>query len=230
MAELSPAAGDWRDNFTWYTHETPFMRLIHFLGKPFFYSLGRVDCTGLEHVPAAGPCIIAANHISNFDVVYIGASVPRFPQFMAKVELYQNPFFGWLIRQLGSFPVYRGESDTWALAQAGRILDAGQMLVMFPEGTRSKQKARLKQGKVGVVKLALEHRAPVVPAAIWGTENFRFRLRHRQKITIRIGEPLDVVSMAGPPPYSRNTLRELTTVVMQRIANMLPPEYRGVYA
>jgi 1-acyl-sn-glycerol-3-phosphate acyltransferase len=219
----------WRDSVTWYTQETPFMRIIQFLAKPFFYALAQVDHEGFDNVPLKGPCVVAANHISNLDTIYMGASLPRYPHFMAKRELYKNPFFAWFIRQLGSFPVNRGESDPWALKQAGRILDAGQILFMFPEGTRSGRKAKMKRAKVGAVKLALEHRAPIVPAAIWGTQDFHFGLRQNNKISIRVGQPLDVVAMAGSPPYNQKTYRELTTVLMQQIAAMLPPTHRGVY-
>jgi 1-acyl-sn-glycerol-3-phosphate acyltransferase len=82
---------------------------------------------------------------------------------------------------------------------------------------------------VGAVKLALQHKAPVVPVAIWGTENFESGLLSRPKVTIQIGQPLNIVEMAGPPPHDRETQRELTTVLMERIAGMLPPAYRGVY-
>jgi 1-acyl-sn-glycerol-3-phosphate acyltransferase len=222
-------AVDWRDTLTWYTQETNFIRFIRFLGRPFFSLLAQVDYRGWENIPASGPGVVATNHISNLDAAYMGAFLPRFPHFMAKRELYQNPLFGWFIRQLGSFPVNRGESDPWALRQAGRVLEAGQLLFMFPEGTRSRGRAQLKRAKVGSVKLALEHQSPLVPAAIWGTENFRFGRRRNNQIHIRVGQPLDVVAMAGPPPWHHDTYRELTTQLMQQIAAMLPPSYRGVY-
>jgi 1-acyl-sn-glycerol-3-phosphate acyltransferase len=148
---------------------------------------------------------------------------------MAKKELFKNPVLSWIIRSGGSFPVNRGEGDAWALAQAGRVLDDGAILFMFPEGTRSKKKSALKRGKVGAVKLALEHQVPVVPTAIWGTENFKVGIR-RNHINICFAEPVDVVTLAGEPPYPHETYRELTTGVMQEIAKMLPEQYRGFYA
>lgn len=221
---------DWRDTLTWHTQEiTTFMRTIQFLGKGFFYALAQVDCEGLDNIPLSGPCIVASNHISNFDVVYMGASLPRFPHFMAKRELYKNPLMGWLIRQLGAFPVNRGESDVWALKRAGQVLEAGQILFMFPEGTRSRRTAQMKRAKVGTIKLTLKHQAPVVPAAIWGTQSVRFGQRRNNRVSIRVGQALDVVAMAGSPPHHHNTYRELTTVLMKKIAAMLPPAHRGVY-
>jgi 1-acyl-sn-glycerol-3-phosphate acyltransferase len=173
--------------------------------------------------------VVASNHVSNLDVCYLGLYLPRHPHFMAKVELYKNPVVAWGIRQCGSFPVHRGENDKWAMQQAGRVLTDGQLLCMFPEGTRSKGKAELKRGKVGAVKLALDYHVPLIPVAVSGTHNFRLRGWRGHKIRIQAGAPLDVVALAGSPPYQPDTLRELTAVLMQRIAAMLPPALRGVY-
>jgi 1-acyl-sn-glycerol-3-phosphate acyltransferase len=82
---------------------------------------------------------------------------------------------------------------------------------------------------LGAVRLALKHQVPIVPAAIWGTENFRYKPTRANKINIRFGQPLDVVSLAGPPPHSHEKLRELTDQLMQQIAVLLPLQYRGVY-
>ncbi len=224
-----PETRDWRDSVTWYTHETAFARLARFVARPLLLAAARVECVGMEKIPASGPCIVAANHISNLDVLYMGGLIPRFPHFMAKRELYRNPIFGWTIRMLGSFPVNRGEGDVWAIRQAGKVLEAGNVLFMFPEGTRSGRKAQLKKGKVGVVKLALEHQAPVVPAAISGTERFRLGWP-RPHLRMVFADPLDMVALAGPPPYTHQTLRDLTDLLMTTIARLLPPEYRGVYA
>lgn len=227
--ESTSTEPDWRDRVTWYTHETTLVRLVKNMGDILFRLLAEVECVGQKNVPKTGGCIVASNHVNNFDIIYMTICNPRHPYFMAKVELYKNPLFGWFIRLGGTFPVYRGEKDQWALQQAGRILAAGESLFMFPEGTRSRN-GQLKEGKVGVIKLALKHQVPVIPAAILGTQNFRFSLRHRTKIRIEFGQPLDIGSMAGPPPHSYETVGELTTTLMQEIAAMLPPEQRGVYS
>ncbi len=227
--EPTPDNIDWRDTVTWYTHQTWLARVTEMAATPLLFLLAQVDCQGRENVPAASPCIITANHIHNFDIIFLGRYTPRFPHFMAKQELYRNPLFGWYIRQLGSFPVNRGESDKWALRQAGRVLADGQILFMFPEGTRSGRQARMKRGKVGAVKLALQHQVPLLPAAIWGTEKLRFTFTRASQVHIRYGPPLDLVALAGDPPYHHQTLRDLTDQVMRQIAALLPPQYRGVY-
>lgn len=228
-AKTTPNTIDWRDAVTWYTHQTWWAHATKWVAIVALHFLARTDCQGRENVPAAGPCIITANHIHNFDIIFFGRYTRRYPHFMAKQELYRNPMFGWYIRQLGSFPVNRGESDKWALRQAGRVLADGQILFMFPEGTRSGRQAQLRRGKVGAVKLALQHQVPLVPAAIWGTEKLHFSLTRTNLINIRYSPPLDLAALAGPPPYHHQTLRDLTDQVMQQIAAMLPPEYRGVY-
>jgi 1-acyl-sn-glycerol-3-phosphate acyltransferase len=225
-----PAEGrDWRDTVTWYTHETTFARSVKALGRLLFRPLAQVECVGFEHIPAKEPCILASNHISNWDVVCLGLHVPRHLHFMAKIELYRNPVFAWAIRLGGSFPVNRGEHDTWALRQAGRILTAGQVLSMFPEGTRSKGKAQLRRGKVGAVRLALDYQVPIVPVAIIGTQDFSLTHWRTNKIRIEVGQPLDMVALAGSSTYPYETLRELTTTLMRQIATMLPPAHRGIY-
>jgi 1-acyl-sn-glycerol-3-phosphate acyltransferase len=221
---------DWRDNLTWYTRETIICRAIKWGGGLYFHAMAEVERIDFNNFPRTGPCILASNHISNLDVVYLSLWLPRHPYFMAKVELYKNPVVAWAIRLCGSFPVNRGESDAWAMGQAGRVLEAGQLLCMFPEGTRSKDKAKLRRGKVGAVKLALDYRAPIVPVAISGTEHFGFKGWKGNKIRIQAGLPLDMTAMAGSAAYDGDTLRELTSVLMQHIAAMLPPTYRGVYA
>jgi 1-acyl-sn-glycerol-3-phosphate acyltransferase len=220
---------DWRDDVTWYTHETDIARLLKTLLRPVFFAMAHMECVGLENIPATGPGIVASNHFSLYDVTYLGAILPRHAHFMGKRELYQHRLFGWAIRQLGSFPVYRGEGDTWAMKQAGRVLAAGQLLFMFPEGTRGGRNAQLKRGKIGVARLALEHQVPVIPVAIWGTHDVKIGWK-RNRIFVHVGEPIDMAAWAGPPPYKHKVTRELTTVMMQRIAAMLPPEHRGVYA
>ena len=219
---------DWREELTWPTRWTIVPRLYKFFGLPLFKLITRIEIKGIENLPD-GPFILASNHINNFDVLTIGISLPRHPLFMAKEELFKNWFLGWNFRMAGTFPVKRGGYDTWAMKQAGLILRAGQMLVIFPEGTRGGHKAQLRRGKPGVVMLALENNVPVVPLAILGTQDIRIG-RARPQVTLCVGEPFEVAQFAGSPPYQPATIRELTTILMKRIATMLPPNHRGVYA
>ena len=220
---------DWRDQLTWPLHRTVQARGIELLIRAILPTFVALETTGVEHIPATGPCILTPNHIGNADPLVIGVGIPhRQLFFMAKKELYKNPIIAWIIRMYGTFPVERGQRDEWALRHASKVLEAGQLLCMFPEGTRSKNKARLGKGKIGTVKLALEHNVPVIPAAVMGSQAVKVGLK-RTKVTVQIDQPIDLVQLAGPPPYEYQTMRELTTLIMQRIAAMLPPENRGVY-
>ena len=219
---------DWREGRTWPARWTTVSYLIQFIGTPLFKLVARVELIGFDNLPD-GPFILASNHINNFDVPAMCAYLPRPPLFMAKEELFQNAMLGWIFRMSGSFPVKRGEYDSWAMRQAGRVLGAGQMLTMFPEGTRGGKKAQLRRGKPGTVMLALENSVPIVPMAIFGTQHVRIG-KVRPRVTLQAGEPFDVAHHAGPPPHEPAAIRELTTMLMKRIAAMLPPDHRGFYA
>lgn len=198
------------------------------IGHIIFWPTYSVTWEGLENLPATGPCILASNHASNYDSTLLWSELwKRWLFIMAKMELYDGWFLRWLLSRIGTFPVKRGEGDIWAIGQAGRILKAGLVLGMFPEGTRSKTGV-LQTGKTGTVKLALHHNVPVVPAAVLNTDKITTWYR-RVPVTVKIGPAIDLVSLAGPKPYSQHTYQELTTVLMQHIAALLPPERRGIY-
>lgn len=221
---------EWRDNYHWFTHETLLAKACKTGYKLVLPLLTQIERVGFENFPQQGPCVITCNHISNFDPLFVGVYLPRYPHFMAKVNLYRNRIIRWFFRAGGSFPVYRGQKDRWAFEQAGRVLAAGEVLFMFPEGTRSKHKAQLQRGKIGAVKFAIEHQAKIVPMAIIGTQNIRPGIRVHNKVRMEIAPPLEVEQLAKhSPPYDYETLRYLTDCLMQQIAAMLPPENRGVY-
>ncbi len=222
---------DWRDAQTWYTHQTVVIKIVttglRVLLSPFI----TVECVGLENLPANGPCVLASNHVSNFDPPMILCYLRRRHVFyMAKIELFNSALNRWFFANTGAFPIDRSGNDKWALAHAGRVLEAGQVLGMFPEGTRSKEDGRLKKGKLGTVALALEYQVPVVPVALINTQHIRLKLRRRRThVIIRIGQPLNLVELAGSPPHTPQVYRTLTTQLMEKIAGLLPPEQRGRY-
>jgi 1-acyl-sn-glycerol-3-phosphate acyltransferase len=130
----------------------------------------RLRVSGVEHVPATGAGIVAANHKSFLDAFFVGLAAGRHVRFMAKTELFRGPL-GWLFVRLGAFPVRRGEADAEALATAKAILAQGGLLVVFPEGTRVDEPDALGSPHHGAGRLALESRAPIVPTAIRGTSH-----------------------------------------------------------
>ena len=183
-----------------------------------------VRLVGRQNMPEKGPVIIASNHLSWTDVPLIPAYLKPKVVYMAKEETFTGKM-GWLVRFLGAFPVKRGEADRQSLRSAEEQLKAGRMLIMFPEGTRSRIQ-RLGQAHAGLGMIALRSGIPVVPVAINGSEK-AFK-KFRPRITITFGEPM-LLTPKGKK-ITRQDLDEVTEQVMLRIASMLPPEYRGVYA
>jgi 1-acyl-sn-glycerol-3-phosphate acyltransferase len=183
-----------------------------------------VHLVGLQNRPAKGPVIIASNHLAWVDIPLIPAYLKPKIVYMAKEETFTGKI-GWLVRFLGAFPVKRGEADRQSLRAAGEQLKAGRILGIFPEGTRSKIH-KLGQAHAGLGMIALRSGVPVVPVAICGSE-MAFK-KFRPRITVTYGEPMTLAPKGKK--VTREDIDEVTEQVMLRIASMLPPEYRGVYA
>jgi 1-acyl-sn-glycerol-3-phosphate acyltransferase len=145
---------------------------------------------GREHIPAEGPVIVAANHRSFLDPFVIGTMARRPMYYVAKEELFRKRWMAWILNSLGAFPVKRGAGDEDTIETAKAILARGDIVLIFPEGTRTRP-GSLGRPKRGVGRLALESGAPVVPVAVIGTEDVRrgWRIRPR-KVKIRAGRPL----------------------------------------
>ncbi|MBA3747701.1 MAG: 1-acyl-sn-glycerol-3-phosphate acyltransferase, partial [Solirubrobacterales bacterium] len=158
--------------------------------EPFFLVYFRMSRIGNEHIPRTGGVIIAANHRSFLDPFVIGTLVHRPVYFVAKRELFTRRFPAWWLSSLGAFPVDRGHGDRDAMETARRILERGDCVVIFPEGTRMRPGA-LGNPRRGVGRLALETGVPIVPVAVFGTEDIRTGWRIRpHKVRLRCGAPL----------------------------------------
>jgi 1-acyl-sn-glycerol-3-phosphate acyltransferase len=141
---------------------------VRMLVTPMLRLWVHVRVSGAEHIPASGAAIIAPNHKSFLDAFFVGIAIRRHVRFMAKTELFRGPL-GWLFLRLGAFPVRRGESDAEAMRTAEAVLEQGELLVLFPEGTRVEDPHALGAPHHGAGRLALATGAPIVPAAIAGT-------------------------------------------------------------
>jgi glycerol-3-phosphate dehydrogenase (NAD(P)+) len=169
--------------------------------QPFFHVWFRLGRIGREHIPAAGPVILASNHRSFLDPFVIAVMARRPIYFMAKKELFLvHPIVSWLLSALGAFPIDRGASDQESMATARAILERGEVVLMFPEGTRVRPGA-LGRPRRGVGRLALETGAPVVPVAVIGTEAVRrgFRIRPHN-VRVRAGRALRFPRVERPSP------------------------------
>ena len=166
-------------------------RLLYLLARailvPFFRVYLRLQGIGAEDVPRQGPLLLAANHRSFLDPFVIGALMKRPIYYVAKRELFENRWQAWLLSGLGAFPIDRGRGDEQAMATAKEILDRGECVLIFPEGTRVRP-GPLGAPRRGVGRLALETGVPVVPVAVIGTEQVRRGWRVRPaRVRVRFG-------------------------------------------
>jgi 1-acyl-sn-glycerol-3-phosphate acyltransferase len=190
----------------------------------------RVEIIGLHHVPASGPVIIIINHIAFLDPVLIITSLHRTVIPLAKIEVFSLPLWGWMTKSHGSIPVRRGEVDLDAMKAALRVLKSGGIILLAPEGTRSRN-YQMQPAKDGAIILALRSEAVILPIGITGTHQVKANwLRGRRApIRLSIGAPFRPEPPSGASRPSREEISALTTQAMIRVAEQLPPEFRGVY-
>jgi 1-acyl-sn-glycerol-3-phosphate acyltransferase len=195
--------------------------LMRFLIWILIHTIYRVEVRGMENIPESGPVIVAANHVTTFDVFPMQLSLPRPIFYMGKAELFKNPIVDIAFRNMGAFPVSRDRKDAWAYNHALKVLAHGQTLGMFPEGTRSRGRG-LGVARTGVARMALETDTPIVPMAIIGSDQFFKRFPRRARVTVSLLPPIF--------PNPNETPLALTDRLMFTLAAALPLEMRGVYA
>ena len=148
----------------------------------------KVDAKGAENIPETGGVILAPNHLSNRDVYIIAACLPRQVRYVAKASLFKIPLLSSLIRALGAIPIKRGAGDVGAIKATIKLLKEGEMMGIYPQGTRYiGVDPRTTEPKGGIGLVAYRTRAPIVPVCIW-TKNFR--IIPFRKVHIRIGKPI----------------------------------------
>jgi 1-acyl-sn-glycerol-3-phosphate acyltransferase len=173
--------------------------LVRLLLIPLMRLVFGLTATGTEHIPRTGPVVIAPNHKSFWDAFFIAAVVRRRLHFMGKAELFQG-WRGRLFIALGGFPVLRGSSDAEAIETSRAILERGDVLALFPEGTRVPDPEKLGIPRRGATRLAIETGAVIVPTAITGTEKRRWHLPRR--VRIAFGEPIPVTDLSPTPEHA----------------------------
>lgn len=203
-------------------------RIINAILRPLFALFLPYDVEGQDNLPAEGPVIVMINHINLLDVVIPGMFLPRDVVMLSKVEVFDTPVLGLFARAYGALPLRRGEADVGAIRLALSVLKKGQVLVIAPEGTRS-ESGKLQPGRDGLAFVATRANVPVVPMVMYGHEGFAKRLARlrRTPLHIRVGEPFRF-ELQGR--QRRVELRAMTEQAMYRLAQLLPPEYRGIYA
>jgi 1-acyl-sn-glycerol-3-phosphate acyltransferase len=205
---------------------------------PILRLIGRPKVTGLENLPAHGPAILASNHLAVVDSFYLPLMIPRRMYFLAKSEYFtgtgfKGAFQRWFFSSTGQIPIDRTGADAaaGALDAARRQLDKGDLMGMYPEGTRSPD-GRLYKGKTGLARLALETGVPVIPVAMVGTSDLNPpgtvipRFAH---VEVRIGEPLDFSRFEGMGG-NRFIERAVTDEIMYDLMQLSGQQYVDLYA
>jgi len=205
---------------------------------PWLKLVFRPRVEGAEHVPASGPAILASNHLSYADWLFMPLTIPRRVTFVAKAEYFTTPGVkGWLQKKFfsgaGQVPIDRSGASAaeGALASARRILGDGDLFGIYPEGTRSHD-GRLYRGKTGVARLALETGVPVIPVAVLGTDVVAPPGKKFGAFTrpgVRFGKPLDFSRYEGME-NDRYIMRAITDEIMYEIMQLSGQEYVDVYA
>jgi 1-acyl-sn-glycerol-3-phosphate acyltransferase len=203
--------------------------LVYLLVKFGTRILCRIDAPNIETVPQKGPLIVISNHTGQLEVaVFLGQLAPRPLTGWAKMEAWDNAFLNWLFNLWGLIPVRRGEADISALRKAIKALEDEYIFGIAPEGTRNKT-GRLKRAQPGAVLLAIRSNTPILPLVHWGGENFLMNLARlkRTDFHIRVGNPF-ILDLDGVK-LTREIRQQIADEMMFRIAELMPPEYRGEY-
>jgi 1-acyl-sn-glycerol-3-phosphate acyltransferase len=205
---------------------------------PWLKLVFRPHVEGADNVPASGPAILASNHLSYADWLFMPLTLPRRVTFVAKAEYFTSPGLkGWFQKKFfsgaGQVPIDRSGANAaeGALASAREILDQGDLFGIYPEGTRSHD-GRLYRGKTGVARLALETRVPVIPVAVLGTDVVAPPGKKFGTFTrpgVRFGKPLDFSRYEGME-NDRYILRAITDEIMYEIMQLSGQEYVDIYA
>jgi 1-acyl-sn-glycerol-3-phosphate acyltransferase len=193
---------------------------------------GRVRLTGLANIPLATPYVVAVNHISIFDPALLVVSWPETLEVIGAVDMFEKPVLGQILKGWGTVPVHRGQYDRELIDIVRALLRAGHAMLIAPEGGRSHSPA-MRRAKPGIAHIVDGARVPVVPAGIVGTSDdlLKRALRfQRPQLELRVGKPFMLPPIEGRGEARREARQRNADLVMQHLAGLLPPEYRGVYA
>jgi len=204
-------------------------RVLHLAMLP----IASITIHGADHMPKHGPLIVASNHLHNFDPVVIGIALHRNLRPMSKKELWKTRFSGFVVEFYGAFRVNRGKPDRAALRFAEELLKQGEVLFMFPEGSRSTS-GKIEHVLPGAAFVAVRTGALILPVGVSGTQSLPLDAkaaktphhRGRSHVTVTVGEPFHLT----PGPNGKYDMTAATDEIMRHVAALLPPEYRGIYA
>jgi len=205
-----------------------YYRIVKMIVSLVFRLLARIEIAGVENVPQEGPYIVICNHLHRLDPLLLLIALPVRMTVLAANKYRNHPLFGPFLSSMGAIYVRRGEVNRQALRACLDVLRGGGIIGMAPEGTRSPTGA-LQEGRTGVAYLASRAGVPILPVAITGAEKMPASLKR-----LRRGQMKAVIGEAFTLPVTEGKVRgkqlkEFTELIMRRLADMLPEEYRGVY-
>ncbi len=212
-AETKHGYYEWQPSTGWYNVSRAFFSVV-------FHTLWPLRIEGSQYVPREGAAVIVCNHLSMIDPFLVGYAAHRPVNFMGKKEIFGVPFVGFWIRKLGAFPVDRSRRDPASLRTALTLLRSGELLGMFPEGTRSTS-GELQELRAGAARLASRTRAPIIPAAVFNTNNAlpRGKFIKPARIGVRFGPPFELTDL-----YDHNAKGEemeaALTLIKERIEQL----------
>ncbi|HEX8219130.1 MAG TPA: lysophospholipid acyltransferase family protein [Chloroflexia bacterium] len=207
---------EWQPSRGWYVVIRAFFTVV-------FHTIWPLRVSGRENVPRKGAAIIVCNHLSLVDPFVVGYAANRIVNFMGKEELFGVPIVGFLIRKVGAFPVDRSRRDPAAMRTALQVLKSGELLGMFPEGTRSTTGEML-EFRAGAARLAARTEVPIIPAAVHNTGKAMppGKLLRPARISIRFGEPFDLAELYDRRDKGEAMDRALQTI-KERIEALAEP-------
>lgn len=213
----------------------PWWRLAQIVILPLFNAFVTMRIKPGSTLPTDGPFIVAPNHYSEIDPVVMGVAIwklGRTPRFLAKASLFRIPVLGFYLRKTGQIPVEREARGNSAIDAAHQLMNSGQGVIVYPEGTLTRQPELWPmRGKSGAIRMALETGIPLYPAAHWGTQNLMGRygkkitVRPRPVIDVVIGEPMDLSKYQGKTA-TKELLDKATDDLMRQIQTLVS-ELRG---
>ena len=213
---------------SWFRDATIIYNIGNLLARFCFRAFGRLDISGTEGVPKFGPLIIVSNHLALNDPPLLVAAIPRPLYFIGKKELFSNRITRFAMRSFHVSSFDRSGAGIDAVRVLMQNLERDRAVAIFPEGSRSPD-GTMQRGMLGVIYLAIKSQAAILPVGLTGTEKFplwRIAFPFR-KINAKIGPPFTLPVIEGRP--SKEVMSSLMDMVMGRIADQLPPEYRGFY-
>jgi 1-acyl-sn-glycerol-3-phosphate acyltransferase len=205
-------------------------KIVNTIIKRLLRILYRIDDSQWHKFPEEGPLLLAANHINLLEApIMYTHLIPRSVTAFVKVENWDNWFYRWVLNLWEAIPLHRGEADMGAIRSGLAALQAGKMLAVAPEGTRTRN-GRLRQGHPGIVVMALKSGAPILPVAYWGQEASKSNIKRlrRTDFNMNVGRPFTLDP--GDQRITKQNRQQMADEIMHQIAALLPEQYRGYYS